>query len=141
MAEPFATHADLEDRWRTLSSAEQARADVLLKDASAIIRSLVRGIDARIASGALDEDVPKAIVCAMVKRVMQGPADLDGVSQTQQTAGPFSQGVSFANPSGDLYLTKGEKQRLGIGAQRAFSVDLLAVDDDSSSSSSSSSSS
>lgn len=126
MAEPFATPDDLADRWRPLSEAEQARAAVLLSDASAIIRTLSPGIDAKIANDLLDPDVPRAIVCAMVKRVMQGPSDLDGVSQTQQTAGPFSRGVSFANPSGDLYLTKTEKQRLGIGAQRAANIDLLS---------------
>ena len=130
MAEPFATYGDLADRWRHLTPDEQSRATVLLGDASAIVRSAVPGIDARIAAGDLDEGVPKAIVCAMVKRVMQGPADLDGVTQVQQSAGPFQQGVSFSNPSGDLFLTKSEKQRLGIGRQRAFSVDLLAPPDE-----------
>ena len=133
MVTPFATHADLEARWRTLTPVEQTRADVLLDDASALILDLKPDVE-----DWASETTLKAIVCAMVKRVMQGPADLDGVTQTQQTAGPFSQGVSFANPSGDLYLTKGEKRRLRIGVQRAFSVDLLASDDSSSSSSSSS---
>lgn len=133
MATPFATHSDLSARWRALSTAEQARATVLLGDASAIIRSMSPGIDAEITAGTVDPDVPKAIVCSMVKRVMQGPSDLDGVTQSQQTAGPFSQGVSFANPSGDLYLTKLEKQRLGIGVQRAFMIDLLASSESSSS--------
>lgn len=129
MATPFATSADLEARWRPLSAAEETRATVLLGDASAIIRSLSPGIDDAIFADDVDPDVPKAIVCAMVKRVMQGPSDLDGVTQQQQSAGPFSQGVSFANPSGDLYLTKFEKKRLGIGAQRAFMVDLIANDE------------
>ncbi len=115
MAEPFAVHTDLEARWRTLSQAERERADVLLADASAIIRSTVKGIDAKIAANELDEIVPKAIACAMVKRVLQAPADMDGVTQAQQSAGPFSQGISFANPSGDLYLTKAEMKRLGVG--------------------------
>ena len=133
MADPFATYVDLEARWRTLSTAEQARADVLLGDASQLIVDLRPDLASHVSAATLE-----AIVCAMVKRAMQGPVDLDGVTQTQQTAGPFSQGVSFANPSGDLYLTKGEKQRLGIGVQRAFSIDLLAADGESSSSSSSS---
>lgn len=132
MAESFATHADLEARWRTLSPADQARADVLLEDASALILDLKPDVEEWASPTTLT-----AIVCAMVKRVMQGPADLDGVTQTQQTAGPFSQGVSFANPSGDLYLTKGEKKRLRIGVQRAFTVDLIDNYAESSSSSSS----
>lgn len=125
MADPFATVGDLEARWRTLTPAEGARAEALLGDASALLRDLGRDIDERIADGELDPATPRAIVCAMVKRVMQGPGDLDGVSQTQQTAGPFQHGVTFANPSGDMYLTKLERRRLGIGGQRAFMVDLI----------------
>jgi len=123
---PFAMPADIARRWRPLTVDEVARAGVLLEDADALIREAAPGIDARIEAGSLDPIVPESIVCAMVKRVMQGPADLDGVTQAQQSAGPFSQGVSFANPSGDLYLTKGERGRLGAGRARAGSVDLLA---------------
>lgn len=125
MADPFATYSDLATRWRTLSAAEQSRATVLLGDASDLIRDL--------APAPINEATAKAVVCTMVKRVMQGPADLDGVTQHQQSAGPFAQNVTFANPSGDLYLTKLEKQRLGIGRQRAFVVDLLAESESSSS--------
>lgn len=139
MAEPFAENSDVAARWRTLSAAEQARADVLLDDASAILRSLVPTVDAQITAGTLDPIVPLSIVCAMVKRAMQGPVDLDGVTQSQTTTGPFSTGVTFANPSGDLYLTKSEKQRLGLGVQRAFSIDLVPEDESSPSSSASSS--
>ena len=131
--EVFAGYYDLEDRWRPLSATEQERATVLLGDAVAILRSLSPDIDDRTDNEAI------AVACSMVKRVMQGPVDMDGVTQSQQTAGPFSQGVSFANPSGDLYVTKFERKRLGIGQQRAFTVDLVPDDESSSSSSSSSS--
>ncbi len=143
MATSFAEASDLAARWRTLSTAESARADVLLGDASAIIRSMLPGIDADIDAGTMDPDVPKAVACSMVKRAMQGPTDLDGVTQQQQTAGPFSQGVTFSNPSGDLFLTKNEKQRLGLMSgissvkfvgERYSMIDLLASSESSSSS-------
>ena len=127
MADSFAAASDLEARWRTLSPAEQTRADVLLGDASALIRDAAPGIDARIAAETMDAVVPKAIACAMVKRVMQGPTELEGVSQTTQGAGPFSQGVTFANPGGNLYLSRDERRRLAGGRQRAGSVDLMAA--------------
>lgn len=129
MVAPFATVSDLEARWRTLSTAEKARATALIDDASALILDLSPDVEDWASATTL-----KAIVCAMVKRVMQGPADLDGVTQHQQAAGPFQQGVTFANPSGDLYLTKLEKKRLKIGTQRAFMVDLIASESSSSSS-------
>jgi len=135
----FAEVSDLEARWRTLSATERSRATVLLDDASAIIRTEAKGIDARIDSGDLDAGVPKAIVCAMVKAAMSN--DLEGVTQQSETKGPFTESFTFANPSGDLYLTKAQKRLLGISQQRAGSIYMLVTADDFDSSSSSSSSS
>jgi hypothetical protein len=69
----------------------------------------------------------------MVKRAMASPvSDLDAsISSASRTAGPFTQQTTFANPSGDLYLTKAEKLSLGCGKQRAFEVDLAAPKEES----------
>jgi hypothetical protein len=114
----FAVYTDLEARWKTLSSAEQETATVLLEDASVIIRAEVPGADD------LDPDLTKLVSCGMVKRAMIA-ADSEGISQDNRTAGPFSQQRSYANPMGNLYLTKQDKRLLGIGGQRAFSIDLI----------------
>lgn len=137
MADPFATYTDLEDGWRSLSEAEQSRAGVLLARASRMVRARKPGIDTQIAAEKIDADLVGDVVCAMVKRAMQGPVDLDGITQSSQTGGPFSESVTFANPSGDLYFTKTEKVDLGIGGVKAGSIDLLAESSSSSSSSSS----
>src|SRR5690606_29091871 len=96
-----------------------------LRDASAMIRSLRRDIDA----AAVDDEVLAyevvRVTCEMVKRSLNRPAAFDGVRQLQDTTGPFSIGITPDNPSGDLYLTKNEKRTLGIGSQRAFMVDLI----------------
>lgn len=125
MTAPFATSTELAAGWRPLSSDEQARADVLLARASRLVRTRRKGIDALIAAGGMDADLVTDVVCAMVKRVMQGPADLDGVASRSEAGGPFSQSVTFANPSGDLYLTKAEKVSLGIAGMHAASLDLI----------------
>ena len=130
MAEPFASVTDLESGWRTLSTAEKTRATTLLARASRKIRAQKPSIDALIAAETIDADLVGDVCCAMVKRVMQGPADLDGVSQHQQTTGPFQQGVTFVNPSGDMFLTKAERRDLRITAQRAASIDLIPDEDD-----------
>ena len=49
----------------------------------------------------------------------------DGVSSFNETAGPFTQQVSFANPTGDLFLTRAEKARMGVGVATAASIDLV----------------
>lgn len=117
---PFATVSDLEARWRGLSEAEQARAAVLLADASALIRDMVPGWEQ------VSEQTLRAICCAVVRRAMSVDVDLpDGVSSFNETAGPFSQQMSFSNPTGDLYLTRAEKARMGVGVATAASIDLV----------------
>ena len=115
--QPFAQVPDLESRWHTLTESEKTQAEVLLADASQLIVDTMSGY---VNASAL---TLTGIVCAMVKRAMLA-ADASGVSSTQQTAGPFNESYNYANPLGDLYLTKAEKQRLGKGTQRAFSVDM-----------------
>lgn len=109
----YATADDLESRWRSLSVAEQARANALLGDASVWLRTWFPDLDQRIANGALDSSVPVMVSCSMVKRAM---LDSDGMSaeQSHQIAGPFSDMTqrTFANPDGNLYLTAREQDLL-----------------------------
>lgn len=114
---PFAQTTDLEARWHALTASEQAQAKVLIDDASQMV------IDTCPRYATASTATLKSIVCTMVKRAMLA-GDNAGISSTQQTAGPFNESYNYANPLGDLYLTKAEKQRLGKGTQRAFSVDM-----------------
>lgn len=120
----FATSQELEQRWRTLTVAEHTQATALLEDVSAMIRALVPTIDDRLVSGDLDAAIPRMVAVAAVKRAMQSPQGMEGVSAVNQTAGPFSQNTSFANPGGNLWLTRTEKLMLGASGQRAFTVDM-----------------
>ena len=129
MTEPFASVGDLERRWRPLTSEEISVAEALLGDASVMIRSEAPGIDAKILAGELSPDAPLQVACRVVKRAMQGPEDLGGVSTFQDTAGPFSHSMTFANPAGDLYLAKADRRLLGVGRQQAGSVDTLPEPD------------
>lgn len=131
--EPFATLLDLKDRWPDLPVAQEALATTKLLDTSMMIRSLRRDIDDAIADDAVLAHAALVTVCGVVKRAMQRPVGLEGMRQVQETTGPFSQGFTLDNPSGDLYLTKAEKRALGIGVQRAFTVDLLSESESSSS--------
>lgn len=113
----FAEVSELEARWRSLDNEEKKRAKTLLGDSSQIIVSL------------LGHDVPeekigvaKFVVCNMVKRVMIAPVDQAALTSEQRMAGPFMTTHSFANPSGDLYLTSAEKRMLGIGKSHIGSI-------------------
>ena len=120
--EPFASPADLASRWRVLSDSEIVRANALIDDASSLIRDLCTDWNEK------PEASLRRVTCAMVRRAMTSPAgdDISGVSQQSMTSGPYTQQWTFSNPTGDLYLTKAERQSLGIGRQKAFEVDLLA---------------
>lgn len=112
----FASSADLKSRWPEMPDSTVA--DTLLDDASQLIRDTCPGWTAA------SEATLRAIVCAMVKRAMISGLDNAGLSSSQETAGPFSQTWNYANPTGDLYLTRTEKQRLGQGRQRAFTISM-----------------
>lgn len=125
----FATAADLEVRWRPLTAAEALVADARLVDASAVIRLEAPTIDDRIAADEIDAALPRLVACEMVKRSMLSGLTGAGVAQTQQTAGPFSQSQTFANPTGNLYLTKQERRLLGVGNQTAFTINTGPFED------------
>ena len=117
---PFAVPADLADRWRPLTSAEGARAGILLADAS----QMILDEDKRHTLDALTSPTLThvRIVCKMVERSMGTPVDAPSVTAFSQTMGPFTEQSTFANPTGDLYLTKAERRQLGFSRQRAGST-------------------
>lgn len=107
MADPFATHTDVEARWRPLSDAEDAIADQLAIDASDMIRERWSDIDTRITNGVMSADSVKRVVAYMVKRAMI-VGDAEGLESQSQTAGPFAVSNKFSNPNGNLYFTAAE---------------------------------
>lgn len=114
----YATVDDLEARWRPLSTTEQDRAEVLLDDAAVYLSALVTVDD----SDQAQADVLKVVSCSMVQRVMSSDVDTFGVSQTSMTAGSYTQSMTFANPSGDFYLTAMEKRLLGIASSKLGTI-------------------
>lgn len=121
----FAEVSDLVARWRPLVGDETSTAEVLLADASAMVRAECPDLDGRLAAvpPLVDAGIPRMVVCAMVKRAMLA-SGLEGVSSGMDVAGPFTQQRSFANPMGNLYLTKAERKLLGCSQQKAFTVDM-----------------
>ncbi len=118
----FATVGDLEARWHELDEGEEARASVLLDDASSMLASLV-DVDSDDEQQAA---LLRSVCCSMVIRAMVASAsDAYGISQMSATMGPFGQTVHYQNPSGDLYLTGQEKDMLGVGTG-GYIIDLRA---------------
>ena len=121
----FATTKDLEARWRILTGTdEDTRAETLLLDATVKITAECNRSGVTIDStNELQSMMLKAITCEMVKRAMLSPVDMAPLSAFSQTAGPYSESQTYINPTGDLYMTSGEKKMLGIGAQKIWAIE------------------
>lgn len=114
----FATPEDLEARWRMLSDSEKGRAEALLEDAAAMLHAEFAAVGKEIdETDELQKVNLKVISCSMVKRVMASGQGAD-ITQTSMTAGSFSEQFTYANPTGDMYLTANERRILGVPKRR-----------------------
>lgn len=118
----YATLDDYEARYGETDQPE--RVTVLLDDASALI-------DSQPGFSYDPTDITQAanlkrVTCSVAHRSMTS-GDLDGVTQYQQSAVGYSAQLTYANPSGDLYITSQEKRSLGLGAGRVGQTDPYGV--------------
>lgn len=121
---PYATVPDVEGVWRSLSDAEKVLASNLLEVAEVKIDA-----ECPPADPLTDEAQRRVVSMEMVKRAMLAGADSPPIENTAMTAGPFNRSVTYANPMGDLYLTKADRKLLGIGRQRAFTVSMWPAEE------------
>lgn len=114
--ETFATIDDLADGWAgwsKLSDADQARAETVLKRASAYLSQKLA--KRHIAIDPADEMQAMnlcTIACNMVRRTMS--PDYDGVRSFAQSVGSTNVSINYRENDGGFYLTKDEKELLGI---------------------------
>lgn len=118
----YATLEDYEARYGETDQPECVK--VLLGDASALI-------DALPGFALHPDDETQAanltrVTCSVAHRSMTS-GDLDGVTQYSQTAVGYSAQLTYANPSGDLYITSQERRSLGLGVGRIGQTDPYGV--------------
>lgn len=128
----FATLADYEARCGAVSEEDAAKVEALLEDASAFMEGQFR----RYMGRDYEEDVnsvfdanAKAVCVAMVSRAVLASGALAGVTQQSQTAGPYSESYTYANPTGDLYLGRSDLKRLGLAGTRIGSIAAMTFKD------------
>lgn len=112
----FATVEDYVLRYG--ATDDETKLECLLNDASAYLRALyLREWHEEYIAGvhtSFDENAC-AVTCAIVSRSLSVPVGMQGVSQTSQSADVYSASFTFANPTGDFYISKSDRQRLGLG--------------------------
>lgn len=100
------TPADVESRWRKLSSDELPRAQALIADAMDIVSGAI--------VGDVHDGTVRRVVCSMVIRAMSAEASGPmGLTHASWTASPYGGSSTFSGPSGELYLSKQERLSLG----------------------------
>lgn len=129
----YATIEQLETRWRDLTTAEETRASALLDDASAFL-------DVQIAKYGIDAEEKAAVLtslcCDLVQRRMESMEANTSLSALTQTAGAFSETLSFSNTrrkSWELYpedlemlgVVKGGFTMLPVAIHRSWSGDEI----------------
>lgn len=119
--EPFATVADLEERWwgRTFAGTDKERhVKALLADASDLIRQYPG--HKRCTKATL-----RRICCAVARRTLENEESEinSNVTNMSETVGPVSQSYTFGNTGADMRLWPSEEKELGVGRQQAWSYD------------------
>jgi hypothetical protein len=99
---------------------DQIRA--LISDAEAVIKSEFPGIQDRLDDQKLDLDVVILVTSRIVIRVLRNP---EGLTFTQFSSGPFSQGKNYGKDGQGIFLQPDEQELLSPNIPgKAFSVDL-----------------
>lgn len=107
----YATTEEVAAGFRTLTSSELTKCAALLEEAAVIIDAF---------NEAADDDIKKVVSCRMVRRGI-GESDVQmvpmGATQGSASAGGYSQSwtIGTGGGVGELYLSKTDKQLLGLG--------------------------
>ena len=135
MAEAFATVADVESLWRTLTPAEEERAGNLLPAISDVLRSEAerRGydLDSMIEESASYETVVKTTTVDICVRALRQDTSATGepMAQESQSALGYTWSGTYAIPGGsNLPIMRNDLKRLGITKQRWGALDIYGTD-------------
>lgn len=124
MLVPYASKEELAAFWRPLTDAESSRADTLLPLASNRLRgraeTLGIDLDAKVAASEVYKSNVQYVVMESVKRALLTPTDAPPANSIQQTAGPYSENITFTNPSGDLWFKNTELEEIGLYGRQSL---------------------
>lgn len=123
----FATVSDLTALWRPMTTAESTRAGALLPVVSDLLRNeakkVGRNLDEMISDDPTLANVARSVTVDIVARALNTSTTGEPVTQTTESAGPYSFTGTFLSPGGGLFIKKDELARLGLRRQRIGVID------------------
>lgn len=130
----YAQVSDITAIGRTLSVQQEQAAEVLLAQASAMLRieanSYGKNIDRMIADPETGEDFAlavKMVVVQAVCRALDAAEEGAAVQSASESLGPYQYNYTYLNAGQMLYYKKSEMQQLGIACQSVGFADLYGV--------------
>lgn len=127
----YATVQDVQDLWRTLSAAEQSRAEDLIPVICSSLRieaaKVGKNLDEMVADDPDLEAVAKSVTVDVVARTLMTSTNQEPVSQFSQAALGYSVSGTYLVPGGGLFIKKSELARLGLRRQRIGVIEFYGV--------------
>ena len=124
----FASVTDIQNLKRTLSNAEQTRANALLPIVSDIIRFEAKKVgkdaDELVAADPAFANVVKAVTVDVVMRELNTPGTQLPATQYAESAGSVSMSYSIPNGSGRIALWPSDLKTLGFRRMQIGSLSL-----------------
>lgn len=130
MLEPFATVADIEALYRTLTEGEKTRAEAMLPLLSDTLRSIGykvgKDLDATMQTDATYESVLKLVTVDIVVRALRQNTEGEAMTQESQSAMGYSWSGTYAIPGGGISnaIMNNDLKRLGLTQQQIGSIIL-----------------
>lgn len=114
----FANVEDLQKGWRTLKDDEVEQAETLLRRASAQLVALMerKGVAIDISDEVQVINL-ETVTCNMVRRVLDS---IGGVQSVSQGIGATNASLTFANPDASIYLSKADRELLGLSGGSTY---------------------
>lgn len=132
MSAIYATVSDITAFGRTLTSAEQSTAEVLLQTASAKLRTIANNYGVDIDEKTTDEDyamtVKNTVVQAVVRALNSISENIPAVASGTQSALGYSVQMTYINAGQSLYFLRNELRELGILRQKFGGLELYSHD-------------
>ena len=124
----YATVQDVQDLWRTLSAAEQSRADDLIPVICSSLRAEARKVGKDLDIMVVDDpdlaEIAKSVTVDVVARTLMTSTNQEPVSQFSQSALGYTVSGTYLVPGGGLFIKKSELARLGLRRQQIGVIDF-----------------
>lgn len=128
----FATVSDIESLWRTMTSAETARAEALIPVVASLLRmeadKVGKDLDEMVEDSEELENVAKSVVVDVVARTLMTSTSQEPMSQMSQSALGYSVSGTFLVPGGGIFIKHSELAKLGLKRQKIGVIDFYGTD-------------